>query len=97
MTLPCFACGRELEPAVSGIKNPPENQPYAGTTFYSPGQYGSTAWDPQTRGVELELNLCDPCLLANHERVLRIVVHQKPVRYAEPWAPLDENEPESGE
>jgi hypothetical protein len=92
VTLPCFVCARELESACGGISNPPENQPYAGTTFRSPGQYGSTAWDPQTHGVELELNVCDPCLLAGHGRVLRIVVHHKPVRHSEPWTPGSDEE-----
>lgn len=90
MTLPCFACGRVLE-SVLGPDHE-ANQPYAGTTFYSPGQYGSTVWDPQTSRLELELNLCDPCLLAGHERVSRVVTQVKQVRYPEPWTPVNENE-----
>lgn len=88
MTLPCFVCSRELEPAVTGISNPPENQPYAGTTFYSPGQYGSTAWDPQTPMVSLELNVCDPCLIAGAGRAARVVRMRKEVAYYEPWEPV---------
>src|SRR5580704_3664413 len=62
--LPCFKCGRVLEDASGGADKPWQNQPYAGTTFYSEGQYGSTVWDPMSQYVRytIELNLCDVCL-----------------------------------
>ena len=65
MTLPCIACGAELESAwPHGVeKGENVNQPYAGTAFTSHGHYGSTVWDPMDDRF-LELNVCDPCLAA---------------------------------
>lgn len=61
--LPCFKCGRLLEDA-SASDREWQNQPYAGTTFHSEGQYGSTVWDPMNQYVRytIELNICDECL-----------------------------------
>lgn len=67
-TLPCIACGAELE----GVNNGPDytgNQPYAGTTFVSHGQYGSTIWDPMD-GSYIMVNICDLCLRRLAERVI---------------------------
>lgn len=65
MTLPCIACGAELESAWPHDVEKDENlnQPYAGTTFISHGHYGSTVWDPMDDARRLEVNVCDPCLL----------------------------------
>ncbi len=62
--LPCFKCGRQLEDASGGSQREWQNQPYAGTTFHSEGQYGSTVWDPMNQYVRytIELNICDVCL-----------------------------------
>lgn len=94
MTLPCFVCSRELESAVSGLANPSQNQPYGGTTFYSPGQYGSTAWDPQSPMVKLELNICDPCLVAGAERARRVVRMLKETAIYEEWDPRPYADPD---
>lgn len=57
----CFKCNKELEPAFSSVRGP-ARQPYRATTFYSPGQYGSTIWDPQDRSLSLEILICDECI-----------------------------------
>jgi hypothetical protein len=83
--LPCIVCGRKLEP-VSAEHIP--KQPYAGTTFISHGQYGSTVFDEMDRTF-LELNVCDPCLVAAAKR--GVVAHGTavPVRYDTEYEPWD--------
>lgn len=60
--LPCFKCGKKLDSALPG--RPQDNQPYAGTAFYSPGHYGSTFFDPMD-GQQIEITICDDCLSKN--------------------------------
>lgn len=64
--LPCIRCGKQLQPAFRAHDDDPDwlkaNQPYAGTTFRSHGQYGSTVFDEMGR-TYLELNICDACML----------------------------------
>lgn len=62
-TVPCLACGRELEP----VDAEAENQPYEGVVCKTWGQYGSTEYDSMD-GHFLEFNICDPCLRAAGER-----------------------------
>lgn len=71
-TLPCFVCGTEL----FNIFPTSENQPDEGTAFRTRGHYGSTFWD-DFDGVELILNVCDPCLRLSTERLgtQRIEIH----------------------
>ena len=92
MILPCIICGKELKPALSGLKDSSRaaNQPNEGTTFHSHGQYGSTVWDPMSPGglETLEINICDPCLLANKERVLHVSHRPHPGTYKiRAWVP----------
>ncbi len=54
--LPCIICGKELESTF-------ERQPYGATTFYAPGQYGSTVFDPIGESAKLTINICDLCLV----------------------------------
>jgi len=60
MTLPCIVCDKELESALPE-KFDDVDQPYAGTSFYAHGQYGSTIFDPMD-GSFLKINICDDCL-----------------------------------
>ena len=91
MTLKCVVCTGNLEP-VWDEKTFPEdkdvNQPWAGTTFYSEGQYGSTVFDPMN-GNFLEINICDNCLKMREEEGGFILLGKprrtkREVRY-EPW------------
>jgi hypothetical protein len=65
--LPCIVCGNVPEsalpdhlPPASASRNEP-SQPYEATSFYSYGQYGSTAFDPQDQS-QILVNVCDGCL-----------------------------------
>lgn len=58
-TLPCIVCGLKLEQTGPGGDN---NHPMDGLIFRSPGQYGSTKFDP-VDGSTLEINICDPCII----------------------------------
>ena len=68
MQLPCIACGKEFKPAMPGTEEENLNQPYGGTIFFAPGQYGSTVFDPVYKPEELEINVCDECLVAHAHR-----------------------------
>lgn len=58
MNLHCIVCGTWLK----NYGGPGQNQPSAGTAFFTHGHYGSTAFDPMD-GTFLEINICDPCLV----------------------------------
>ncbi len=98
MPLPCLVCGRELESAVPPtFGNADQNQPYAGTTFWTSGHYGSTVFDPQTTGVQLHLNVCDPCLLERAGRIRWVFERRKTTLEYSPWEPvLDGGEESAG-
>lgn len=90
-TLPCFRCGKDLDPANGDM---PHNQPYAGTIFRAHGQYGSTVFDPNVWDAPkefLEINICDGCLLQVQElfgRVLHGRRNDGPVTFHhEAWQP----------
>jgi hypothetical protein len=64
----CFGCGKTL-----GIAE--------GTLFDSPGGYGSALFDPLGDIEELNLYVCDPCLLERADRVNHITVERRaPIR-----------------
>ena len=69
-TLPCIVCRTELNPALDGL----DNQPYAATAFNTRGHYGSTFWDPLD-GTMIEINVCDPCLVAASQRNAINILH----------------------
>lgn len=75
--LPCLKCGRALPAVMEDVTN----QPHGGTVFTSPGQYGSTLFDPMN-GEFLEVNICDECLedAGEKQRVLS-ARNQKPVTH----------------
>lgn len=89
--LPCIKCGRKLEP-VHADHVP--RQPYAGTTFVSHGQYGSTVFEPNSPRVFLEINVCDTCMCecARDGSIARGVNVHRPddVQY-ESWDPESDN------
>lgn len=75
--LACVICGRVPEPAFP--EQPPwaegvPVQPYGATVFVAYGQYGPTAVDPlpdvsaDGGGSNLQINICDQCLLAVGEQ-----------------------------
>ena len=88
-TLPCFICGKELEPAFKETFDNVYNQPFGGTVFKTHGHYGSTAWDPVGMSEKiLELTICDQCLVAGSARVLYVRPQRGPTTYEiESWDP----------
>ena len=65
--VPCFVCGTTLSKvSVDGY----DMQPSEGTSFATYGAYGSTFWD-SFHGEELTLLICDDCLKAGTERLVR--------------------------
>jgi hypothetical protein len=84
-SLPCVACGRDLEQAIPGIG---DNQPYGGTAFATSGHYGSTVFDPMDDSA-LELNICDPCLVraGRRGRVIHHGYFGRGKRTAKTWKP----------
>lgn len=63
----CFACGRKLTEV-------DDNNYWPATSFHAHGNYGSTVHDPSPHEEPglLEINICDPCLVAWNHRVLAI-------------------------
>lgn len=62
--LPCLVCGRVLVNVFPEEVRPlsaTAQQPEDAVSFRSPGQYGSTVFDPQDE-TYLEINVCDGCL-----------------------------------
>ena len=95
--LPCFACGLVLESAVPAGQRTQASldaggpaQPYGATVFYSYGQYGSTAFDPQDQS-QIQVNICDRCLTTAGRA--GVVWHARHVRqpaltvFSRPWDP----------
>jgi hypothetical protein len=77
--LPCFVCGRELEPATHGPEEVVELSapPSGGLHFTSPGNYGSTVWDPACELRDgpkyyLEINVCDGCVRERQNRLVTV-------------------------
>lgn len=66
-TVPCIVCKKPLDDAFNGMTH---NQPYPGTAFMSYGHYGSTYFDPMD-GSSIEINVCDDCLRANEDLIVR--------------------------
>lgn len=81
-TLPCFKCGKELEPVCPSGDG--RNQPYSAVVFETRGQYGSTVFD-EIDGATLHINICDECLVSGKS----VVLHKEgfPKRELKPWVP----------
>lgn len=92
--LPCIVCGVTPERVFpqdilpSSLRDEGPAQPYAATTFLSHGQYGSTVFDPQDES-RLQINVCDPCLVAHPYRVWHSRYVRRPVQtvFSHPWTP----------
>jgi hypothetical protein len=61
--LPCIICGKTLRNAFEDA----ENQPEHGVAVTTPGNYGSTVFDPMD-GNFLEFTVCDECLVRAGEQ-----------------------------
>lgn len=90
---PCFVCGKKLERALPSESNELSNQPHDATMFGAYGNYGSTVWDPFPATVArkyLEINICDDCLVARADRVIRMTaIPRKHYEFAE-WNPASD-------
>lgn len=75
--LPCIACGATLVNVFDA-----DNQPQEGLAFTSNGHYGGTAFDPMD-GSFIEVNVCDPCLIAAGEQGRVLAARTKIPVYAD--------------
>lgn len=57
--VPCIVCKKSLEQVFVDSER---NQPSGGTSFQSPGHYGSGVYDPMENDECIEINVCDECL-----------------------------------
>lgn len=74
--LPCFVCGREMISATPLLNEEApslSSGPLEGLHFTSPGNYGSTIWDP-CGPFCLEINVCDSCVREGQDRVVTVHV-----------------------
>lgn len=90
----CFKCDKTLE----GVFNDDTKQPYAGTSFTSYGQYGSTVFDPMDDS-SLTIYVCDPCLIKNSSRVTfteheKVLVETKSQTWEPPYQTIEEYDKE---
>lgn len=84
----CFRCDKTLE----SVFGDDTEQPYAATSFYSHGQYGSTVFDPMNSHESLQIHICDECLVKNHGEVKLLTKSTHVTYVSEPWTP--ESNPE---
>lgn len=61
----CIACSRQQEEAYA-------LQPYNATSFWTSGHYGSTCFDVQDGSRQLQIVVCDPCLMRHSARVFHL-------------------------
>lgn len=85
--LPCFACGKPLEPVFDRFAKE-TRQPADAVMFSSYGQYGSTAFDPQDNS-QIQINICDPCLRGRKDRVWHVRYTRQAAQemFSKPWNP----------
>jgi hypothetical protein len=76
--LPCFVCNKKLESSWGEPFNDYTNTPHAGTIFTSHGNYGSTVFDPMDAPEDLEITICDTCLVSLRERVYLRIDYREP-------------------
>jgi hypothetical protein len=78
----CFSCGKELVPI--HISTP--NQCDDAVMFTAYGNYGSTVFDPMNGNISLLINVCDECIVRNHNRIA-VLKEIKPLPTFEhiPW------------
>jgi hypothetical protein len=58
--IPCFKCGKPLEMDHGNIMD--------GLSFTSPGNYGSTLYDPMSARNWLRIHICDACVAEAAEK-----------------------------
>lgn len=83
--LPCIVCGFQPKGIQAG-----DYQPLNALMFDAgAGHYGSGVWDTMTRGISLNINVCDDCLVARKDRVavVREVVRRESSYEWLPWDP----------
>lgn len=72
--LPCFVCGRQLEPAYD---KPDDKviwvQPYDANKFSSSGHYGATYFDDMHG--QIAINVCTGCLEEHEDRIAHYAYH----------------------
>ena len=79
-TMRCFRCDEIIESIFEDIQ-----QPYAGTSFYSHGQYGSTVFDNPNDGSYLEIYICDACLIKHQRKVNEWIPSQQTPPTKQQW------------
>jgi hypothetical protein len=77
--VPCIVCGKTLRPVTSDRPN----HAYDANEFFSPGQFGSTAFDP-VNGDGLAVNICDACLI-EAQRLGRVLLAKEGARARYVW------------
>lgn len=70
----CFCCDTWLETEIEDSDPLTLNPVYDGLIFRSPGNFGSTVFDPMPIGTEeyLQVIICDGCIKTKIRRVTRI-------------------------
>lgn len=68
----CFKCERPLINVSEKY-----NQPMSGLEFITYGHYGSSFFDPMD-GSQISINICDDCLNANKEKIIRVIRRNHP-------------------
>lgn len=91
----CFKCEKEMTSIFEeNVGEPP--YPSGGLLFKSPGNYGSTVFDPyypsSSRRQELVIYLCDECVVNNNKLVqlLRSTVYTETEVEMNTWDPNEE-------
>ena len=68
----CLCCKKDLETFMPGDKPYGFGFPvYDGVCFTSPGNYGSTEYDPFNEKEKIAIFICDQCLIKNISGVIR--------------------------
>jgi len=83
----CLICDKEVFAATTDPEVWAGSMPGGAIHFTSSGNYGSPLWDPMCDFIELEIFICDPCLLKKKDKVLHCVTHKKNTYDYTPWNP----------
>lgn len=70
-TIKCFVCDSELENWVYDGRegHKVEVHPQGGLQFVSYGHYGSTIFDPVGKNIQIELAICDVCVMKKLDHI----------------------------
>lgn len=80
---PCIICGAQMRP----VDEHAPGQPDYGVIFTAKGQYGSRVFDPVTSQHQLQIIVCDPCLLDKTDDVRLIEIQRTVEIQTTPWQP----------